>query len=25
VWQLHGFAHVDGISGGVDLDVMRSR
>ncbi len=24
VWQLHGFANVDGISGGVDLDVMRA-
>jgi lysozyme len=23
VWQIHGFAHVDGISGGVDLNVMR--
>jgi lysozyme len=23
VWQLHGHAHVDGIEGGVDLDVMR--
>lgn len=24
VWQLHGYARVDGVSGGVDLDVMRS-
>ncbi len=24
VWQLHGYAHVDGIAGGVDLDVMRA-
>jgi lysozyme len=23
VWQVHGFAHVDGIKGGVDLDIMR--
>jgi lysozyme len=23
VWQLHGYAHVDGITGKVDLDVMR--
>lgn len=23
IWQLHGYAHVDGIEGGVDLDVMR--
>jgi lysozyme len=23
MWQLHGYAHVDGIAGGVDLDVMR--
>jgi GH25 family lysozyme M1 (1,4-beta-N-acetylmuramidase) len=23
VWQLHGYAHVEGITGGVDLDVMR--
>lgn len=23
VWQIHGFAHVDGIRGGVDLDLMR--
>ena len=23
VWQLHGFAHVDGVSGNVDLNVMR--
>jgi lysozyme len=23
VWQIHGFAHVNGISGGVDLNVMR--
>jgi lysozyme len=25
IWQLHGFARVEGISGRVDLDVMRSR
>lgn len=25
VWQLHGRAHVDGVEGGVDLDVMRGR
>ena len=24
IWQLHGYALVDGIEGGVDLDVMRS-
>ena len=24
IWQLHGYAIVDGIEGGVDLDVMRS-
>lgn len=24
IWQLHGYAKVDGIEGGVDLDVMRS-
>jgi lysozyme len=24
VWQLHGYAHVDGITGGVDLNVMRA-
>jgi lysozyme len=24
VWQLHGFANVEGISGSVDLDVMRA-
>jgi lysozyme len=24
VWQLHGFAHVNGISGGVDFNVMRA-
>ena len=23
LWQLHGYAHVEGITGGVDLDVMR--
>ncbi|MGH2660380.1 MAG: GH25 family lysozyme, partial [Actinomycetota bacterium] len=23
IWQLHGYAKVDGIAGGVDLDVMR--
>jgi lysozyme len=23
IWQLHGYARVDGIDGGVDLDVMR--
>jgi lysozyme len=23
IWQLHGYARVDGIQGGVDLDVMR--
>ncbi len=23
IWQIHGFAHVDGISGGVDLNIMR--
>lgn len=23
IWQIHGFAHVDGVSGGVDLNVMR--
>jgi lysozyme len=23
IWQLHGYAHVSGIKGGVDLDVMR--
>jgi lysozyme len=23
IWQLHGYARVDGIAGGVDLDVMR--
>ena len=25
VWQVHGFAHVNGIEGNVDLDVMRER
>ena len=25
IWQIHGFAHVDGISGSVDLDIMRER
>jgi lysozyme len=24
VWQIHGFAHVEGISGRVDLNIMRS-
>ena len=24
IWQLHGYARVDGVEGGVDLDVMRS-
>jgi lysozyme len=24
IWQLHGYAHVEGISGSVDLNVMRS-
>jgi len=24
IWQLHGYARVDGIDGGVDLDVMRA-
>jgi lysozyme len=24
IWQLHGYARVDGINGGVDLDVMRA-
>jgi lysozyme len=24
IWQLHGYARVDGIDGGVDLDVMRT-
>lgn len=24
IWQLHGYARVDGIAGGVDLDVMRA-
>lgn len=24
IWQLHGYARVDGVSGGVDLDVMRA-
>jgi lysozyme len=24
IWQIHGFAHVDGISGGVDLNIMRN-
>jgi lysozyme len=24
VWQIHGFAHVDGIEGGVDLNIMRA-
>ena len=24
IWQLHGYARVNGISGGVDLDVMRA-
>ena len=24
MWQLHGYARVDGIDGGVDLDVMRA-
>jgi lysozyme len=23
IWQLHGYAHIDGIEGGADLDVMR--
>jgi len=23
IWQLHGYARVDGIEGGVDFDVMR--
>jgi lysozyme len=23
IWQVHGFAHVDGIAGDVDLDLMR--
>jgi lysozyme len=25
VWQIHGFAHVDGVRGRVDLDVMRRK
>ncbi len=25
IWQLHGRAQVDGVEGGVDLDVMRIR
>jgi lysozyme len=24
IWQLHGYAHVDGIDGDVDIDVMRA-
>ena len=24
IWQVHGFAHVEGVEGGVDLDVMRA-
>ncbi len=24
IWQLHGYARVDGVQGGVDLDVMRT-
>ena len=24
IWQLHGYARVDGVEGGVDLDVMRT-
>lgn len=24
IWQLHGYAHVEGIEGGVDLNVMRA-
>jgi lysozyme len=24
IWQLHGYANVDGIDGGVNLNVMRS-
>jgi hypothetical protein len=24
IWQIHGRARIDGISGGVDLDIMRS-
>ena len=24
IWQIHGYARVDGISGGVDLDIMRT-
>lgn len=23
IWQIHGFAHVDGIAGGVDLNIMK--
>lgn len=23
IWQLHGYARVEGVSGGVDLEVMR--
>jgi len=23
IWQIHGFAHVEGISDGVDLNIMR--
>jgi lysozyme len=23
IWQIHGFAHVDGVAGGVDLNIMR--
>lgn len=25
IWQLHGYAHVKGVAGGVDLDVMRTK
>ena len=25
IWQLHGYAHIDGIEGGADLDVMRTK
>lgn len=25
IWQIHGFAHVKGVSGGVDLNIMRDR
>jgi lysozyme len=23
IWQVHGYAHVDGVDGGVDLNLMR--